>query len=172
MNKNQAIKAKANWLNQCLGFGWSKDDLDGLSEIWDRHKDEYGNIKLAAPLQPAKDVEEKNYRKITLCGSTKFKKEFDAINKQLTLEGNVVYSVCAFGHADKIEWTKEQKELLDLVHKKKIDNSDAIFIIDVDGYIGESTQSEIDYAEYHGKVVKYLSQFPDLKMICDYVTLS
>jgi hypothetical protein len=119
-----------------------------------------------------KDEPKRKGKRITLCGSTKFKREFDAINKQLTLEGNVVYSVCAFGHADKIEWTKEQKELLDEVHKRKIDNSDAIFVIDVDGYIGNSTHSEIEYAAYHNKTIRYLSDFPDLKMICDYATLS
>lgn len=110
-------------------------------------------------------------KRITLCGSTKFKREFEALNRQLTLEGNVVYSVSCFGHADKIPFTKEQKELLDKVHKAKIDNSDGIFVIDVDGYIGESTRSEIDHAEKTGKFVKYLSSFPDLMMLCDSVTM-
>lgn len=105
--------------------------------------------------------------KITLCGSTKFKREFEAINKQLSLEGHIVYSVAFFGHADKIPLTTEQKTHLDELHKRKIDNSEGILVIDVDGYIGESTQSEIEYAKSNGKVVKYLSGFPDLKMICD-----
>jgi len=106
-------------------------------------------------------------KKITLCGSTKFKREFEAINKQLSLEGHVVYSVAFFGHADKIPLTPEQKTLLDEVHKRKIDNSDGILVVDVDGYIGESTQSEIYYAQNNKKFVKYLSEFPDLKMMCD-----
>lgn len=106
-------------------------------------------------------------KKLTLCGSTKFKKEFEAINKQLTLEGNIVYSVAFFGHADNIPLTDEQKKLLDEVHKKKIDNSDGIFVLDVDGYIGESTKSEIKYARQTDKFVKYLSDFPDLKFIAD-----
>ena len=106
-------------------------------------------------------------KKITLCGSTKFKKEFEAINRRLSLEGNVVYSVAFFGHADKVPLTAKQKKLLDEVHKRKIDNSEGIFVLDVDGYIGESTRSEIEYAERTGKFVKYLSSFPDLKMICD-----
>jgi hypothetical protein len=107
-------------------------------------------------------------KKITLCGSTKFKPEFEAINKQLTLEGNIVYSVAFFGHADKIPLTEAQKEMLDTVHKKKIDNSDGIFVLDVDGYIGKSTQSEIEHAAKTGKFIKYLSQFPDLKYIADH----
>lgn len=106
-------------------------------------------------------------KKVTLCGSTKFKREFEAINKQLSLEGHLVYSVCSFPQADKNPLTAEQKVALDEVHKRKIDNSDAIFVLDVDGYIGESTQSEIHYAENNGKMVKYLSNFPDLKTLCD-----
>lgn len=110
--------------------------------------------------------------RITLCGSTKFKREFEAINKQLTLEGNAVYSVAFFGHADNIPLTAEQKKTCDEVHKKKIDNSDGIFVIDVDGYIGDSTRSEISHAEATGKFIKYLSDFPDLVMLCDSVTMS
>jgi hypothetical protein len=106
--------------------------------------------------------------KITLCGSTKFKREFEAINKQLSLEGHVVYSVAFFAHADNEILNDQQKLTLDEVHKRKIDNSEAILVIDVDGYIGDSTRSEIEYAERTGKIVKYLSSFPDLKTICDY----
>lgn len=110
-------------------------------------------------------------KRITLCGSTKFKREYEALNRQLSLEGNVVYSVAFFGHADNVPLTKEQKETLDRVHKAKIDNSDAIFVIDVEGYIGESTRSEIEHAERTGKTVKYLSSFPDLVCLCDNVTI-
>lgn len=109
-------------------------------------------------------------KKITLCGSTKFKREFEAINKQLTLEGNLVYSVAFFAHYDKIDLTHEQKILVDKVHFAKIDNSDGIFVIDVDGYIGHSTRNEINHAESTGKFVKYLSDFPDLIRMCDTIT--
>lgn len=112
-----------------------------------------------------------NKKRITLCGSTKFKREFEAINRQLSLEGHVVYSVAFFGHADNVPLTPEQKAQLDLVHKMKIDNSDGIFVIDVDAYIGESTRSEIEYAEMQGKFVRYLHEFPDLVTICDYATM-
>jgi hypothetical protein len=105
--------------------------------------------------------------KITLCGSTKFKKEFEVINKQLSLEGHLVYSVAFFTHADKIELTYDQKARLDSVHRQKIDNSEAIFVVDVNGYVGESTQNEIKYAQAGGKIVKFLSNFPDLKFMCD-----
>ena len=113
-----------------------------------------------------------NTKRITLCGSSKYKTHFDLINKQLSLEGHIVYSVAYFGHIDKIPPTDEEKETLDKVHKSKIDNSDAILVIDVDGYIGDSTKSEIQYAKSIGKTVHYLSGFPDLMMICDSHTLN
>lgn len=110
-------------------------------------------------------------RKITLCGSTKFKKAFQAINRQLSLEGNVVYSVAFFGHADNVPLTEEQKKTLDEVHLQKIDNSDGIFVIDQDGYIGESTRNEIEYAKMQGKFVAYLSGYPDLMTLVDSATM-
>lgn len=111
-------------------------------------------------------------KRITLCGSTKFKKEFEVLNKQLTLEGDVVHTVAIFGHSDDIDLTHEQKEVLDGVHRAKIDNSDAILVINVDGYIGESTRKEIVYAQNTGKIVKYLSDFPDLTCLCDSATMN
>ena len=97
------------------------------------------------------------YKIITLCGSTKFKDEFIAEQKRLTLEGNIVISVGLFGHSgDNEVWTESTKEMLDDMHKRKIDLADEIFVINVGGYIGTSTRSEIDYALETGKTVKYL----------------
>lgn len=45
MTKEQAAKKKAEWLAKCLDFGWSKNDLEGLSNIWDKFKDENGNMR-------------------------------------------------------------------------------------------------------------------------------
>ena len=109
---------------------------------------------------------EKKYKVITLCGSTKFKKEFQEIQKKLTLEGNIVISVGLFGHAGDSEvWENQEentltdtKKMLDDMHKRKIDMSDEIYVIDVGGYIGESTESEINYAKRHNKAVRYYSQ--------------
>lgn len=93
---------------------------------------------------------------ICLCGSTRFKNEFEDANKKLTLSGNIVISVGVFGHADDICITENQKAMLDKIHLKKIDMSDAIFVINKGGYIGNSTKSEIAYAERMGKEVFYL----------------
>lgn len=105
-----------------------------------------------------------NYPVITLCGSTRFKDEFMMAQKRLTLEGNIVISVGLFGHSGDDEvWDgmdegtlSKTKEMLDDMHKRKIDMADEIFVINVGGYIGDSTKSEIEYAKSHGKVVKYL----------------
>lgn len=104
------------------------------------------------------------YPVITLCGSTRFKDEFYEAQKRLTLEGNIVISVGLFGHSGDSEvWDgmdegtlSKTKEMLDDMHKRKIDMAEGIYVINVDGYIGDSTRSEIEYAEEHGKFVRYL----------------
>ncbi len=100
------------------------------------------------------------YKVITLCGSTRFKDEFMEAQKRLTLEGNIVISVGLFGHAGDSEvWENmdegtltKTKEMLDDMHKRKIDMAD----VNVGGYIGSSTRSEIEYAIATGKTVRYL----------------
>lgn len=104
------------------------------------------------------------YPVVTLCGSTRFKNEFIEVQKRLTLEGNIVISVGLFGHSGDSEvWENmdegiltKTKEMLDDMHKRKIDMADEIFVINVGGYIGDSTRSEIDYAIENGKKVRYL----------------
>jgi len=97
------------------------------------------------------------YKIITLCGSTKFKDEFVAQQKRLTLEGNIVISVGLFGHSGDDEvWTESTKQMLDDMHKRKIDLADEIFVINPGGYIGASTRSEIEYASQTGKAIRYL----------------
>ncbi len=96
---------------------------------------------------------------ITLCGSTKFKEYFIRAQKRLTLDGNIVISVGLFGHSGDSEVYKIGiKEMLDDIHKSKIDLSDEIFVLNVGGYIGESTRNEIEYAQSTGKIVKYLEK--------------
>ena len=97
------------------------------------------------------------YKVITLCGSTKFKEQCLEAQKRLTLEGNIVISVGLFGlSGDDEVWTEGTKAMLDDMHKRKIDMADEIFVINVGGYIGESTKGEIQYAIENGKGVLYL----------------
>ena len=97
------------------------------------------------------------YKVITLCGSTRFKDAFLEVQKRLTLEGNIVISVGLFGHSgDDEAWVEGTKEMLDDMHKRKIDMADEIFVINVGGYIGDSTRSEIEYAKKTGKSIRCL----------------
>ena len=108
----------------------------------------------------------KKYKVITLCGSTKFKEEFMNVQKNLTLKGNIVISVGLFGHSgDNEVWENmdegtltKTKEMLDDMHKRKIDMADEIFVINVNGYIGESTKSEIEYAKSKNIPINYLNK--------------
>ena len=97
------------------------------------------------------------YKIITLCGSTKFKDDFIREQKRLTLEGNIILTVGLFGHSGDTEvWNDGVKEMMDDMHKRRIDMSDEIFVINKDGYIGASTKGEIEYAIKTGKKVKYM----------------
>lgn len=104
------------------------------------------------------------YKVITLCGSTRFKDAFMKAQKDLTLAGNIVINVGLFGHSgDNEVWENmdegtltKTKEMLDDMHKHKIDMADEIFVINVGGYIGSSTKSEIEYAKVTGNAVRYL----------------
>ena len=97
------------------------------------------------------------YKVITLCGSTRFKDAFIETQKRLTLEGNIVISVGLFAHSgDEEVWTPGTKEMLDDMHRAKIDMADEIFVVNVGGYIGSSTRSEIEYAKFAGKPIRYL----------------
>lgn len=104
------------------------------------------------------------YKVVTLCGSTKFRKEFHEVQKKLTLDRCIVISVGLYGHAgDEEVWEgmdedtlTETKIMLDDMHKRKIDMADEIFVVNVDGYIGDSTKSEIAYAKAKGMPVNYL----------------
>ena len=99
------------------------------------------------------------YKVITLCGSTRFKEQFLEAQKRLTLEGTIVISVGLFGHSgDEEVWKPGTKEMLDDMHKRKIDMADEIYVINVGGYIGESTRREIEYAKKNGRGVKYLEK--------------
>ena len=106
------------------------------------------------------------YKVVTLCGSTRFKEQFLQVQNELTLQGNIVISVGLFGHSgDQEVWENmdegtltKAKEMLGDMHKRKIDMADEIFVINVNGYVGESTKSEIEYATIHGKKVRYLEE--------------
>ena len=93
---------------------------------------------------------------ITMCGSLKFKDKFIEQAEKLELEGNCVLSVIYPNNDDKDHFTEEQANLLAKMHRQKIDMSDSIFVVNVNGYIGNSTKAEIEYAKKQNKEILYL----------------
>lgn len=94
--------------------------------------------------------------KICLCGSTRFLGDFIAWNAILTLQGAIVHSISNV-LADKDGANSLIGANLDFLHKQKISLSDAILVLDLNGYIGDSTRSEIAHAEQNDVEVVYLS---------------
>ncbi|HEC88375.1 MAG TPA: hypothetical protein ENI52_03570 [Thermoplasmata archaeon] len=93
---------------------------------------------------------------ITLCGSTKFKDKFMEVMKELTLQGHIVIPPGCFGHLDPDPRITINKKMLDQLHKRKIDISDAIYVINVNGYLGKSTEGEVKYAKNKNKKIIFL----------------
>ena len=92
---------------------------------------------------------------ITVCGSYKLKKEMVDIAEKLTLKGNCVLMPNELSKSNKDDYSQEEALMIDKMHKKKIKLSDAILVVNVDGYIGNSTKSEIEYAKSLNKEIIY-----------------
>ncbi len=97
---------------------------------------------------------------VCLCGSTRFVDYYNEYRKKFTLEGYIVLAielVIQQAEADDPQHSNyTMKQMLDELHLRKIDLADEVFILNVGGYIGDSTRREIDYATEHGKPIKYL----------------
>lgn len=101
---------------------------------------------------------------VCLCGSSRFYDEFQRVTYDLTMSGEIVLSIGFYphataqhGHGEGVHHDSVEKVALDELHKRKIDLADYVYVLDVDGYVGESTKSEIAYATQHGVPVRYLS---------------
>ena len=98
-------------------------------------------------------------RIVCLCGSTRFYEAFQEANYRETMAGKIVLSVGFYphsrtqAHGQEIGCTPEQKKSLDELHLRKIDMADEVLFLNVDGYMGESTRRELDYARKAGKVI-------------------
>lgn len=105
------------------------------------------------------------YKVVALCGSTKFKEQFMTCQKNMALQGNIVMMPCVFNHvgdpcdAYQIELTDKQQTMLAEMEHRRIDMCDEVYVINVDGYIGEQTKAMIEYAEKTGKTVSYMVKF-------------
>lgn len=96
---------------------------------------------------------------ITVCGSLKFKEEMIKIAVEMELQGNCVITPIYPTNSDKDIYTDEQIVILNEMHKEKIKLSDAILVVNVNGYIGSSTRSEIEFAKGLNKEIIYYTDF-------------
>ena len=97
---------------------------------------------------------------LTLCGSLRFEQDIQWWHEKLALAGHVIYAMVALPsqkHGNTAWYTEDEKERLDLLHLAKIEESDAIFVVDTDNYIGDSTRREIRWARIRGKAIFYAS---------------
>ena len=91
---------------------------------------------------------------ITICGSMRYSKEMMKIAEELELKNGYAVIQCVYN----IDGQRNEgidASILDKIHRKKIDISDAIYVVNIDGYIGNSTKNEIEYAKNNGKEVIY-----------------
>jgi len=98
---------------------------------------------------------------VCLCGSTRFMDKFHEVGWQFTLDGAIVLTVgvCKHGEDHGGEALGPEVEAkLDELHLRKIDLADCVMVLNVGGYIGESTRKEIEYATAQGKQISYLEK--------------
>ena len=92
---------------------------------------------------------------ITVCGSYKYKNEMVKATEEFALKGNCMLTPIDLSKQNKDEYTKDELLLLGNMHKEKIRLSDAILVVNVNGYIGDSTKSEIEFAKSLNKEIIY-----------------
>lgn len=93
---------------------------------------------------------------VCLCGSTRFVEMFRYVNQRETLAGKIVLAPGCFQGDAVLEVLPGVKQRLDELHLRKIDLADVVKILDVGGYIGESTRRELEYARAHDKIIEWL----------------
>ena len=93
---------------------------------------------------------------VTMCGSTKFKEEYLKSIEDLTYWGSLVLFCPIFHHADGIKIPEDKVKMIRDIHMQRIRMCDGIFVVNKDGYIGNSTKEEIEYATSIGKDVWYM----------------
>ncbi|MDO8672481.1 MAG: hypothetical protein Q7O66_13785 [Dehalococcoidia bacterium] len=96
---------------------------------------------------------------VCLCGSGRFREAFEQAEFEETLAGKIVLTIgCNTKDiARDVGWASV-KPMLDELHLRKIDLADEVLILNVGGYVGESTARELAYSKAHGKVIRFLEQ--------------
>ena len=91
---------------------------------------------------------------ITLCGSMRFREELERLEVELTLAGHVVLAPTAL--APSVALDEEERARLGRTHLRKVEMADEVLVVNVGGYVGESTRREIDHARSRGVPVSFL----------------
>lgn len=100
-------------------------------------------------------------RVVCLCGSGRFRDAFEQAEFDETLSGKIVLTIgCNTKDIARTPDLEHHKPMLDELHKRKIDMCDEVLVLNVGGYIGSSTRSEIEHAEKIGKPIRYLEPNP------------
>ena len=144
-----------------------EDNATGIKEKLEEHcvlKSDLTAMQERAEKAEARVKELENLPVIVcLCGSTRFMDTFFEEGWKETLAGKIVLSVGVCKHAADHGGEalgQDVADILDELHKRKIDLADEVYILNVDGYIGKSTRSELEYAKEHGKIIRYLEPLP------------
>ena len=135
---------------------YSEEEIKEFRETVEKGAHLFFKYAREGRIQSLESLNKNKYRIITLCGSIKFKDEFMKIQEKLTLDGNIVLTPNFFNNIKKEDIDEKTKKMLDEMHKQKIYMSNEIYVINVGGYIGESTKNEIEYAKARGKRISYL----------------
>lgn len=143
---------------KAVSLGLTKDEKGSLCELF--IPEIFLNTVARLPVLDNDKLpffQEKSNRKIVcLCGSTKFKADFERANREETAKGNIILTVAMFGHLEGLDMDSEEKKTFDAVHYDKIKLADEVLVINTDNYIGESTKKEIEYAQSLNKPVRLL----------------
>lgn len=103
---------------------------------------------------------------VCLCGSGRFRDAFEQAEFDETLSGKIVLTIgCNTKDIARTPDLEHHKPMLDDLHKRKIDLADEVLVLNVGGYIGDSTRSEVEYAEQSGKPVRWLEERPKTKWV-------
>lgn len=118
---------------------------------------------MAKNTQKMENIELHKRRIVCYCGSLRFRKQFEEMEMKSLLKGEIaLLPACMYVDLDrKYGCSHEYKQKADEVHKYKIDLADEVFVIDPGGYIGHSTNEEIEYARLRGKRINFYSTMWD-----------
>lgn len=116
-------------------------------------------------IKPGSDPKDNHYVQyerpiiVCLCGSTRFKDAYFEANFNETQAGKIVLTVGWYSHTDqRHDLPPDAKVKADLLHFRKIELADEVLILNVGGYIGESTKNELEYARKLCKTIRFLEE--------------